>query len=139
MPKIDHEPDFSGRPLVVSIDDDPVVRAALTRALSDELYEFVTTGDPDEALDLVRTRRVSVLIADYRMPVLSGTSLLQVVKATSPETARLVLSAYPETSWVQRASEMGVIDQVLAKPWDNDELRRKVRELLSRKDPPKGD
>jgi DNA-binding NarL/FixJ family response regulator len=121
------------RPLVVSIDDDPTVRSALLRAFSNEPYEFIATGDPDEALDLVRTRKVSVLIADYRMPVLSGTSLLQVVKATSPGTARLMLSAYPDNSWILQASEMGVVHRVLAKPWENDQLRKIVREQLFRK------
>ena len=122
------------RPLVVSIDDDPAVCASLQRALSNEPYEFIATGDPDEALDLVRTRKVSVLIADYRMPVLSGTGLLQVVKATSPGTARLVLSAYPDNPWIQRASEMDVVDQILAKPWDNDDLRRVIRAELFRQE-----
>jgi response regulator RpfG family c-di-GMP phosphodiesterase len=132
-------PGGSGRragelPLVVSIDDDPAVRSALLRTLSNEPYEFIMAGDPDEALDLVRTRKVSVLIADYRMPVLSGTSLLQVVKATSPDTARLVLSAYPDNPLILRATEMGVVDQILAKPWDNDDLRRVIRAELFRQE-----
>ena len=124
-------PNPGTRPLVVAIDDDPAVLSALTRLLDDEPYEFVPTGDPDEALDLVRTRRVSLLLADYRMPRLSGTSLLQVVKATSPETIRMLLTAYPKATWVIRAAEMELMESVLEKPWDNDGLRATIRERLS--------
>jgi DNA-binding NtrC family response regulator len=118
------------RPLVVAIDDDPAVLSALTRLLDDEPYEFVSTGDPDEALNLVRTRRVTLLLADYRMPRLSGTGLLQVVKATSPKTIRVLLTAYPKATWVMRAAEMDVMESVLEKPWDNDGLKATIRERL---------
>jgi response regulator RpfG family c-di-GMP phosphodiesterase len=115
------------RPLVVAIDDDPAVLSALGRLLRDEPYEFVSTTDPDQALDLVRTRRVSLLMADYRMPILSGTGLLQVVKATSPSTIRLIITAYPQSTWVVRARELEVMEAVVEKPWNEDELKRTIR------------
>jgi response regulator RpfG family c-di-GMP phosphodiesterase len=115
------------RPLVVAIDDDPAVLSALGRLLRDEPYEFVSTTDPDQALDLVRTRRVSLLMADYRMPILSGTGLLQVVKATSPSTIRLIITAYPQSTWVVRAKELEVMEAVVEKPWNEDELKRTIR------------
>lgn len=118
------------RPLVVAIDDDPSVLSALSLLLGSEPYEFVPTSNPDEALDLVRTRKVSLLMADYRMPNLSGTGLLQVVKATSPSTARMLLTAYPKATWVIRAQEMDVMEKVLEKPWDNDGLKGVIRERV---------
>jgi response regulator RpfG family c-di-GMP phosphodiesterase len=118
------------RPLVVAVDDDPAVLSALTRLLINEPYEFISTVDPDRALELVRTRDVSLLLADYRMPQLSGTGLLQVVKATSPATIRVMLTAYPRSTWVLRAWEMELMEDVLEKPWDNDELREAIRSRL---------
>ncbi len=126
-------PDSSSRgdmPLVVAIDDDPAVLSALARLLGGEPYEFIPTSDPEEALELVRTRPVSVMMADYRMPVLSGSGLLQLVKAASPSTYRLMLTAYPRSTWVLRAHEMGAIERVVEKPWDNDELRGLIRSQL---------
>lgn len=115
------------RPLVVAVDDDPSVLSALTRLLSKEPYDFVPVADPDQALEIIRTREVSLLLADYRMPSLSGTGLLQVVKATSPATRRVMLTAYPQSAWVERAREKKLMEAVLEKPWDNDELRRAIR------------
>ena len=118
------------RPLVIAIDDDPAVLSALGLLLGTEPYDLFTTSDPDTALDLVRSRHVDLVIADYRMPLLSGTGLLQVVKATSPSTGRIVLTAYPRSSWVLRAREMEVMEEVLEKPWDNEELRAAIRRRL---------
>ena len=66
-------------------------------------------------------------MADFRMPILSGTGLLQVVKATSPSTIRFIITAYSQSTWVARAKEMEVMETVVEKPWNDDELRRTIR------------
>src|SRR5690348_12169747 len=84
-----------GRPLVVCVDDEPQILSALARMLRAEPYEFRGSTDPEEALDWVRSGNVALFLADYRMPFMSGTTLLQLVKAASPNTARLLLTGYP--------------------------------------------
>ena len=118
------------RHLVVAIDDDPAVLAALSRLLNREAYEFVAVSDPEKALEIIHARRVALVLADYRMPLLSGTGFLQAVKAASPTTVRVMLTAYPQSSWVVRAREMELMDLVLEKPWSNDELRKIIREKI---------
>ncbi len=123
-------PGPAGRTLLVCVDDEPEVLFALERALREEPYEFLGTDEPEQALDWVRSRRVGLIISDYRMPDLSGTSLLHVVRAISPWTARLMLTSYPREPMVLRACEKGLM-RVLAKPWDDSELRRTIREHLA--------
>jgi CheY-like chemotaxis protein len=120
----------AGRPLVVCVDDEPEILAALSRLLRAEPYEFRTTADPEEALDWVRTGAVSVLVADYRMPLMSGATLLQLAKAASPRTARMMLTGYPGESLVVAAGEAGLM-HLVGKPWDDDSLKRKIRGLLA--------
>jgi CheY-like chemotaxis protein len=120
----------AGRPLVVCVDDEPPVLAALSRVLRDEPYEFRTTTDPEEALDWVRSQGVSVLVADYRMPQMSGTTLLQIAKAASPRTARMMLTGYPTETIVVSAGETGLM-HLVRKPWDNEALKQKIRGLLA--------
>lgn len=116
--------------LVVCIDDDPAVLSALRRLVRDEPYEFLSTDNPDQAMDYVRTRDVSLFIADYRMPDMSGTGLLQLVKATSPTCVRLLLTGYPRATWVLQAHERELMHLVIGKPWDNEALRRTILERL---------
>lgn len=119
------------RPLVVLVDDDPAVLQALRRALRDEPVELRTTSDPEEVIDWVRREPVRLVVADYRIPgLLSGATLLQIVKAASPTTRRLMLTAWPDDALVLRAAELGLME-MLGKPWDDEELRRRIRGALA--------
>jgi CheY-like chemotaxis protein len=120
----------SGRPLVVCVDDEPEILRALARLVRSEPYEFWSTCDPEEALDWARTRDVALFIADYRMPQMSGTTLLQIVKASSPGTSRLLLTGYPGETLVLAAKEAGLL-HLVGKPWDDEALRRTFRKLLA--------
>jgi DNA-binding NtrC family response regulator len=122
-------PDPSGRPLVVCVDDEPEILRALGRLTRSEPYEFRTTSDPEEALDWARTREVALFIADYRMPMMRGTTLLQLVKAASPETPRMLLTGYPGETMVIAAGEMGLL-HLVGKPWDDAALKSMIRGLL---------
>lgn len=119
-----------GRPIVVCVDDEPQILAALYRLLRREPYEVRTTSDPDEALEWVRAGGVSLLMADYRMPGMSGTTLLQIAKAASPQTARMMLTGYAGESLVISAGEAGLMTLV-GKPWDDEALKREIETLLS--------
>jgi DNA-binding NtrC family response regulator len=116
-------------PIVVCVDDEPQILSALSRLLREEPIELWTTADPEEALDWVRTEDVALLIADYRMPRMSGTTLLQIAKASSPRTRRMMLTGYPGESMVIAAGSTGLMDLV-GKPWDDESLRSIVREKL---------
>jgi len=117
------------RPLVLCIDDEKPILSALARLLRREPYDLVTTDDPEVALDRIRAGEVNLIVADYRMPLISGTSLLQVAKATSPSTARIMLTGYPSDGWIRAAEENGLM-RVCTKPWDDTELRKIIREEL---------
>jgi len=126
--QVEAAPD-EGRPVVLCVDDERPILAALARALRNEPYRVVTTDNPEEALDWIRSDSVRLILADYRMAAISGTSLLQMVKAASPDTIRVMLTGYPEDSWIRAAAENGLM-QVWTKPWDDQTLRTWVRDLL---------
>jgi CheY-like chemotaxis protein len=116
-------------PLVLCVDDEPPILAALGRLLRHEPVQVVTTGDPEAALERIRTGTVKLVLCDYRMRVMSGTSLLQVVQALSPSTVRIMLTGYPEDARIRAAAEKGLM-RLCTKPWDDDELRRIIRDAI---------
>lgn len=120
---------FIERHVVVGVDDEPWVLSALRRCLRGEPLEFLTTECPGRALEWVRTREVSLVITDQRMPGMSGSELLEEVSKRSPSTARIILTAYPESTFalpgVRLRSEC-----LVSKPWDNIMLVRTIRRLL---------
>lgn len=117
------------RPVVLCVDDERPILAALVRTLRDEPYRVIATDDPEEALERVRSQSVRLILADYRMRLISGTSLLQMVKAASPSTIRVMLTAHADDSLVQTAAGNGLMD-VWPKPWDDQRLRTLLRELI---------
>jgi response regulator RpfG family c-di-GMP phosphodiesterase len=117
------------RQVVVFADDDPVVLLAMERLLRDEPYDLYMTTEPEKAIEWVRTRPVSVMISDYRMPEMDGTTLLRLARASSPRTARFLLTAYPGECAVLQARETGLLT-LFGKPWDPKELKRAIRERV---------
>ena len=115
--------------VVVLVDDEREVIAALRRLFRDESFEVLATSDPQDALDWIRTRDVGALVADDRMPVMSGTTLFYLAKANSPSTARIMVTGHACENIILHGHKQGLF-RVFAKPWDDQELRRAIRERL---------
>jgi diguanylate cyclase (GGDEF)-like protein/PAS domain S-box-containing protein len=109
------------------VDDEPNVLKALWRLFRREGYQILTAGSGREALDMLATQAVRVIVSDQRMPEMSGTELLSRVKDLYPDTVRIVLSGFSELETVTAAINRGAIFKYLSKPWDDDDLREEVR------------
>jgi len=121
------------RPVVVCVDDDPAVLRSLQRILHKDAYDLLTTQDPDVALDRIHRAPVDVFIADERMPSISGTDLLRVVELQSPETRRVMISAYPDETGSAR-SDRSLIQHFIPKPWNDELFRAILRRMVAGRD-----
>ena len=121
--------------VVVCVDDEPAILSALRRLLRNEPYEVLTTEKPDEAMAWVVARNASVLIADQRMPSMTGLQLLEMARACSPRTARVMLTGQSDLTGILQRSAIEAIDQLVRKPWEPDELKGILRKLLQRREP----
>ena len=116
-------------PIILCVDDDPGVLQALRRSLRDERVDVITAGSPDEALGWLEEMPVALVIADQRMPVMTGSQLLGEVRKRSPRTARALLTGDRTPSAVRQGLEAGA-DVFFFKPWDERYLVDTVRHLL---------
>jgi DNA-binding NtrC family response regulator len=119
-------------PVVVCVDDEPAILASLRRLLRNEPYRLMTTGKPEEAVTWVLENRARVVIADQRMPGMTGLELLELVRNCSPSTARIMLSGQTDLSGILQRTKLEAIDRLVRKPWDADELKQTLRTLVSR-------
>ena len=122
-------------PVVVCVDDEPAILAALRRVLRDEPYRVLTTERPDEAMDWILAENADLVIADQRMPGLTGLQLLELVQACSPSTFRVLLSGQSDLSGILETTKLAAIQKLIRKPWDSDELKAGLRELLNASGP----
>ena len=116
-------------PVVLCIDDDAGVLAALRSLMRSEPYEVVTAASAAQGLALLRARPVEVVVADERMPGIGGCELLAEVRQRWPWIGRIILTAHPGYSVVVRGFRAGV-DVLLPKPWDDLFLKKTIRNLI---------
>lgn len=116
-------------PLVLCVDDDPLVLRSLRRALRDEPLEILTTMKPRLALRWAGEHDVDLLLTDQRMPEMSGTELIERVLRHSPRTACVILTAYAMETVVKPSFLQGVYS-LISKPWDEPMLRSEVLQIL---------
>ena len=133
--------DAPRRPAIVVVDDEPAVLAAVARDLRrgfGEHYRIVRVDSGEAALgalrELVRRgEQVALLIADQRMPGLSGTDYLVRARQLVPSAKRVLLTAYADTEAAIQAINEVALDYYLLKPWDppEEQLFPVVEDLLA--------
>lgn len=117
------------RHVVLLVDDEPEVLAALRRSLRGEPYEILTAGDADEAFGLLARHPVDLVVADHRMPGMCGTDFLGEVRHRAPWAQRVLLTGFPAQARV-RFGLGGEIQELVTKPWNDDGLRLTLRARL---------
>ncbi len=125
----------------MAVDDEPAVLAAVARDLRrgfGERYRILRAGSGTQALELLaelRTRgeQAAMLIADQRMPGMSGTDYLVEARALVPDAKRVLLTAYADTEAAISAINDVALDYYLLKPWDppEEELYPVIEDLLA--------
>jgi len=122
-------------PVILCVDDEPGILSALRRCFRNEPYRIITSGDAEEALGwLASLPVVDLVIADERMPRMTGTDMLREVRQRSPTTARAILTGYPTDTLIQKGLEVEA-DTFVYKPWDNKSLRETVHRILRNRTP----
>lgn len=112
------------------VDDEENVLRALVRLLRRDSYQILVATRPREALELLASNPVQVILSDQRMPDQSGTEFLSQVKDMYPDTVRLILSGYSDLASLTDAINRGAISRYIAKPWDDEDLRRQIRDAF---------
>ena len=113
------------------IDDDQVFCAALKRHLEEE-YAVTGFSDPEEAAVFIKGNPVDVLLTDLNMPKMDGLKVLKAVKACSPDTDVIVMTAYANVDSAVEAMKKGAYDYIV-KPFSVDELSLQLKNLFEKR------
>jgi thioredoxin reductase (NADPH) len=118
--------DSDRKPILLTVDDDPGVSRAVARDLRrnyGDAYRVVRTESGPQALETLRELKlrgdlVAVLLADHRMPEMSGLEFLEEAMDLFPHARRALLTAYADTDAAIEAINVVDLDHYLLKPWD---------------------
>lgn len=113
-------------PVILAVDDDLLVLRALERDLRANFgdgYRIITTYSGGKALHTLaelraRGAQVALLVADQRMPAMTGIQFLKAARQLEPDAKTVLLTAYSDTSVAIEAINSIALDHYLTKPWD---------------------
>ncbi|MBI3989043.1 MAG: sigma-54-dependent Fis family transcriptional regulator [candidate division NC10 bacterium] len=119
------------RRTILVADDDRAIREALAKILSKEGFQVLLAEDGRKALDLLRTHRAQIILADLKMPGLSGLELLKAAKAISPEVEVIMITGHGSIEEAVEAMKEGAYD-FITKPFQRVSLMKAVRKALEK-------
>jgi len=118
------------KPVLLSVDDDQNILKLIEKTLSKLDIEVLTASSGKEGLAVLKARAVDVVIADMRMPQMSGSEFLKQVSALQPHACRIMLTENAQLEDAKAAINEGGVSRYLDIPWNDDELRRTVGEAI---------
>ena len=117
---------MSYRPNILFVDDEQRVLNSMRAMFRREFDLFLATNGA-AAVKIVRDNPIDVIVADQRMPGMSGIEVLDQVKRISPNTIRILLTGYADPTAVNDSINIGEVFRYLGKPCPPRVLRETLR------------
>jgi DNA-binding NtrC family response regulator len=114
---------------VLYVDDEKPNIDLFRRCLEDELT-ILTAASGNEALEILESTTVGVVVSDQRMPGMTGIDLLATVAKRWPSTSRVLLTAYSDRDVMLAAIQRGQVHDYILKPWEAKDLGLRLRRAL---------
>lgn len=112
---------------ILLVDDDPAVRAMLSRVLAGEGFLVLPAANGNQAIDIAARRAVDLVLLDLNMPHKNGWDTFQQLTRENPSLPVIIITARPNQLFPALASGAGAL---MEKPLDLPRLLRAMRELL---------
>jgi two-component system, NtrC family, response regulator len=119
------------RPTILVVDDDPGLRDSFRLILEDE-FEVLDVPDGHQALDIVRSCQVDLVLLDIRLPGMDGLEVLERIKGLDEQLDVILVTAVKTVRTAVSAMKLGALDY-LTKPFDEDEVLALIRRALDKR------
>jgi DNA-binding NtrC family response regulator len=113
------------RPRLLFVDDEQRVLNSM-RIMFRRQFDLFLASHGAEALDIVRDKDIDVIVADHRMPKMTGVEVLSKVRALSPRTVRILLTGYADLDAVEGSINDSEVFRFLTKPCAPQQLRETI-------------
>ncbi len=110
--------------------DDEAANLTSFKYCFDELFDVVTAASGDAALQLLATTPTAVLLADQRMPGMTGVELCRLVRERHPDVVRVIVTAYADVTAAVAAINAGQVSRYLFKPWREEQMAEVLRAAI---------
>lgn len=115
----------ANKPRLLFVDDEDRVLNSM-RIMFRRASELHLAKNGKEAIEIVKKNDIDVIIADHKMPQMTGVELLTEVRTLSPRTVRILLTGYAELDAVEGSINEGEVFRFLTKPCPPDRLKETI-------------
>ncbi len=119
---------------VLFVDDEAFILFSLRRYFRQHNIEVDVETDCIKAVEMVKENQYKVIISDFNMPTMNGADFLDVVKEVSPESVRLMLSAYISQDTLLEIINKSEVFKFINKPWNDKELLAIIKDSINKYD-----
>lgn len=117
-------------PKILFVDDEKNILKSLQRLLADESWDCHFVDNATEVLSRLEKEPFDLLVSDVAMPGIDGTELMAAVKEKYPAIIRIFLTAFTKEEKVVESLSRGYAQQIIPKPWIDQELKEIIRSAL---------
>ncbi len=117
------------RPKILAVDDEQSSLNAIYRTLRRD-FDVLQSLNGQSALEVLKNEEVTVILADQRMPEMTGVELFQKAMDTQPDAMRILITGYTDVEATIDAINQTQIFYYIHKPWEPDYLRMTVRRAV---------
>lgn len=115
---------------ILLLDDESNILNALQRLLRNENWRIDAFTDAEFAIDALQKNSYSVIVSDYKMPVMDGVTFLQFARQRQPDAIRMILSGHGDRQSMINAINRAEIYRFLSKPWEDYEIQAAMRSAV---------
>lgn len=117
---------------VLFVDDDRLILAHAEEIFRKKGIGILTADSGEQALQIFAQRDVAVMVTDNCMPGMGGLALLEQAGKASPDTVKIMMTAFADLSTVLTAINRGEVFRFVPKPWKPPVMLKAVREAIRR-------
>lgn len=114
------------------VDDEPHILKKVKAVIESTFEDYIIVGEIKnglDALEVIKSRNIDLVITDIRMPEMSGLELAETVQMNYPHIRTIILTGHSEFEYAKKAIQLNVVDFIL-KPIDEEDLIKVLAELL---------
>jgi len=114
---------------ILVVDDDPLIRDSLSEILRMEGHKVHTASSGKEAIEILDNDTFNIVIADIRMPEVTGMDLLRHIKQTHPTTDVIMITGFGSIQNAVEAMKEGATDYI-TKPVMDEDIKARIKRIL---------
>jgi two-component system NtrC family response regulator len=117
--------------LILYVEDEDHYRKEITGFLEKNHYEVIDTGNPLKAIDIVKNKKIDLILSDYRMKEMNGYEFMMEVKKINPFVKFVMITGVGDVDIAVKSMKSGAEDYI-KKPFKLDILHKKIKEIQNK-------